>query len=300
MCGIMTSLSRLDLNLLVALDALLREKNVTKAGEAIGLSQPAMSSALARLRRLFGDELMVRVGRDYHLTPLGLELRGRIAEILHLIEQTVEHRPEFDPRTDSRRFKIAASDYATFLVLQPLLERVFSEAPGVSFDILPLPGNDLLQAGDADLGIWPAEVPGTEQFTSEVLFYDRWVCAAWSGLPDLGDELTMEKYLSLPQLSYGPASTAEHAFNEMALERRVELTVQSFFLLPFLLQGTHLVTLIHERLGKRMAEVADIRLLEPPFKAPIVSESMHWHPARTADPAHTWLRQQLLAVASEL
>jgi LysR family nod box-dependent transcriptional activator len=186
MCGTM-SLSRLDLNLLVALDALLREKNVTKAGEAIGLSQPAMSSALARLRRLFGDELMVRVGRDYHLTPLGLELRGRIAEILHLIEQTVEHRPEFNPSTDTKRFKIVASDYATFLVLQPLLERVFLDAPGVSFEILPLPGADLLASGDVDIGIWPAEVQASEQFASQVLFYDRWVCAVWSGLPEIGE-----------------------------------------------------------------------------------------------------------------
>jgi DNA-binding transcriptional LysR family regulator len=299
MCGTM-SLSQMDLNLLVALDALLREKNVTKAGEAVGLSQPAMSSALARLRRLFGDELMVRVGRDYHLTPLGIELRGRISEILHLIEQTVEHRPEFNPATDVRRFKIAASDYATFLVLQPMLERIFLETPGVSFEILPLPGIDLLATGDIDLGIWPAEVPASEQFARQVLFYDKWMCAVWSGLPDIGDELTMEKYLSLPQLSYGPASTAENAFNKMALERRVELTMQSFFLLPFMLQGTHLVTLIHERLGKKMSEVADIRLLEPPFQTPVVSESMLWHPSRTADPAHTWLREQLTAVASEL
>jgi LysR family nod box-dependent transcriptional activator len=299
MCGTM-SLSQMDLNLLVALDALLREKNVTKAGEAVGLSQPAMSSALARLRRLFGDELMVRVGRDYHLTPLGLELRGRISEILHLIEETVEHRPEFNPRTDARRFKIAASDYATFLVLQPLLERVFLDAPGVSFEILPLPGIDQLMTGDVDLGIWPAEVPNSEAFSSQVLFYDKWACAVWSGLPDVGDTLTMEKYLSLPQLSYGPSSTAETAFNKMALERRVEMTMQSFFLLPFMLQGTHLVTLMHERLGKKMAEVADIRLLEPPFTTPVVSESMHWHPSRTSDPGHTWLREQLTAVASEL
>jgi LysR family nod box-dependent transcriptional activator len=294
------SLSQMDLNLLVALDALLREKNVTRAGEAIGLSQPAMSSALARLRRLFGDELMVRVGRDYHLTPLGLELRGRISEILHLIEQTVEHRPEFHPKTDTRRFKIAASDYATFLVLQPLLERVFLEAPGVSFEILPLPGLDGLSTGDVDLGIWPAEVPASEQFASQILFYDKWVCAVWSGLPDIGDKLTMEKYLSLPHLSYGPGGTGERAFNEMAIQRRVELTMQSFFLLPFMLQGTHLVTLMHERLGKRMAEVADIRLLEPPFEPPVVSESMLWHPSRTSDPGHTWLREQLMAVAGEL
>lgn len=300
----------MDLNLLVALDALLREKNVTKAGEAVGLSQPAMSSALARLRRLFGDELMVRVGRDYHLTPLGLELRGRIAEILHLIEQTVEHRPEFDPKIDTRRFKIVASDYAIFLVLQPLLERVFLDAPGVSFDILPLTsavdassksasGTDLLATGDVDLGIWPAEVLGAEQFSSQVLFYDKWVCAVWSGLPDVGDELTMDKYLSLPQLSHA-ASTGERVFNKMEVERRVELTMQSFFLLPFMLQGTHLVTLMHERLGKKMAEVADIRLLEPPFQTPVISESMLWHPSRTSDPGHMWLREQLMAVASEL
>src|SRR5205814_282704 len=164
------------------------------------------------------------------------------------------HRPEFNPGSDSRRFRIAASDYATFLVLQPLLERVFLGAPGVSFEILPLPGNDLLATGDVDLGIWPAEVPASEQFSSQVLFYDKWVCAVWSGLPDIGDKLTMDKYVSLPQLSYGPASTGEIAFNKMAVERRVELTVSSFFLLPFMLQGTHLVTLIHERLGKRMAE----------------------------------------------
>src|SRR4051812_11588011 len=123
------NLSQVDLNLLVALDALLSERNVTRAGERVGLSQPAMSSALSRLRRLFQDELLVREGRVYELTLLAQELRDPLQNILEMIDQTIEKKPAFDPAVDKRTFTIVASDHMAFLVLQPLVRRLTMEAP---------------------------------------------------------------------------------------------------------------------------------------------------------------------------
>lgn len=302
------NLGKMDLNLLLALNALLRDRNVTKAGESIGLSQPAMSNALSRLRKLFGDELLVRVGRSYELTPLASELLQPVNEILLLIDETVQRKPEFNPASDPHTFNIAATDYATYIVLQPLLERVSLDAPNVSLYIAPLGGSVAgqpaqIESGEADLIIRPAEIETS--FPKEVLFHDRWVCAAWSGLEEIGDELTLEQYLSLPHLAYGMGpmqmpGLADQALAAMHVARRVELTIQSFFLLPFLIKGTRLITLIHERMGKRIAKMADVRLFEPPFETAPISEAMIWHPRRTSDPAHRWLRDQLMQIGCAL
>src|SRR5688572_4982858 len=144
--GATMNLASVDLNLLVALDAILAERHLTRAGERLGLTQPTMSHTLSRLRRLFDDDLLMRIGRDYELTPLAQELREPLRDILKNIEQTIERRPNFDPKTDERLFTVGASDYATYLVFQPALARIENEAPGVRIQLLPLH-----EAGQASL-----------------------------------------------------------------------------------------------------------------------------------------------------
>src|SRR5437764_11662127 len=128
------NLRRFDLNLLVALDALLRYRNVTRAGEHIGLTQSAMSAEFRRLRQMFDDELLVRVGREYHLTALACDLVGPVGDVVAKIEDTIVHRPTFDPRTEARRFSIVMSDYAMLQLVHPLLRRAEVEAPGVTVE----------------------------------------------------------------------------------------------------------------------------------------------------------------------
>ena len=295
------NLSQIDLNLLVALDALLRERNVTRAGERVGLSQPAMSSALGRLRRLFDDELLVREGREYHLTSLGQDLSGRIHEILQQIEETMERRPEFNPATDKHTFTIVASDHMAFLVLQPMFKRFETDAAAVTLQVHQLRGGD--EYPEADLVItYEHEMPNQQQ---QRLFQDRWVCAVWEGNAEVGETLTPEQYLTLPHLSYGetalhPTGLADRTASALHPERRVMVAVETFFLLPFLLHGTRMVAFVHEGLARRLAPLSGIRLVEPPFDIPAMAEAMFWQPRHTADPAHRWLREQVAAEATRV
>lgn len=299
------NLSRVDLNLLPALDALLRERNITRAGQQIGLSQPAMSSALARLRRLFDDEILVRAGREYHLTALARELEEPLREIMGLIEGAIERRPRFDPATDHRAFSIAASDYAALMLLQPALERIGAEAPGVTLQLHPFraPLPEMLERGEVDLFIVPRQT--TITFPGETLFTDRWVCAVCANHPEIGERLSLQTYLELPHLAYAVDAPqriglGDKQVDALNVKRRVFATFESFLLLPFLLRGTRLVTLIHERLGLRVREAAGIKLLDPPFPMEGIAEAMFWHPRSNADPGLQWLRKLLAEVASTL
>jgi DNA-binding transcriptional LysR family regulator len=296
------NLAQVDLNLLTALDALLRQRNVTRAGETVGLSQPAMSSTLARLRRLFGDELLVRVGREYHMTALAQELEAPLQEILRQIELTIERRPSFDPSVDEHTFTISASDYSTYLVLQPLLRRLAREAPNVAISILPLDGRakPALESGETDLVILPAGV-GPPDMAATELFTDRYVGVVSSDHPTVGDRVSLDEFISLPRLSYGRGvnaieGTGDRTIHDPLLSRHLKLTLESFFLMPFLVVGTPFIALVHERLARRLAGAADMRIVDLEFETPPVSETMFWHPRQTSDPAHRWLRSLLVEV----
>jgi LysR family nod box-dependent transcriptional activator len=293
------NLAQVDLNLLVSLEAILREKHLTRAGDRLGLSQPTMSHTLARLRRMFGDELLTRVGREYYLTPLAADLVEPLHDILKNIELTIERRPVFDPSKDERSFVISASDYATYLVLQPAIEMIQNLAPRVSVQIRPLnrAAAEGLSTGDIDIVIQPVAMG--PDLPHEVLFTDRWVAVAWSGHPDIEETLSMEDYLRLPHVVYGTglhdiSGLADRALYSVHPEARVAVTVQSFFLMPLLLGRSQMIALTHGRLARRLAGVADIKILKLLFETPTTEEAIYWHPRLTADPAHHWLRGVLL------
>jgi DNA-binding transcriptional LysR family regulator len=292
------NLAQIDLNLLVALEAILTEKHLTRAGDRLGLSQPTMSHTLARLRRLFDDELLIRVGREYYLTPLAEEIIEPLRDILKNIELTIERRPEFDPSVDERAFVISASDYATFLALQPAIALIQEQAPRVSLQIRPLSkdASEHLVTGDVDLVVWP-EALGPD-LPHERLFTDRWVAIAWAGHPDVCDTLSIEEYLAHPHLAYGTSmqdisGLADHAVYTLHPEATIAVMTPSFFLMPFLLAGSRLIALAHERLARRLQDMAQIKILEPLFDTPAVAEAIYWHPRMTSDPAHRWLRDLL-------
>jgi LysR family nod box-dependent transcriptional activator len=293
------NLAEVDLNLLVALEAILTEKHLTRAGDRMGLSQPTMSHTLARLRRMFSDELLTRVGREYYLTPLAVELVEPLRDILKNIELTIERRPVFDPGKDERAFVISASDYATYLVLQPTIEIIQQLAPRVSIQIQPLNRASVegMTVGDIDIVIQPTAL--YPDLPHEVLFTDRWVAVVWSGHPEVGEALSMDEYLELPHVVYGTglqdiSGLADRALYSVHPEAQVAVTVQSFFLMPLLLGHSRMIALTHERLARRLATIADIKILKLLFETPTTEEAIYWHPRLTADPAHRWLRGVLL------
>lgn len=299
------NLRQVDLNLLVALDALLTERNVTRAGERLYLSQPAMSGILARLRNLFGDELLVRVGRHLEPTEFAAEIAGPVRECVRQIEDLLNSKRPFAPESESRSFTIAASDYATFLLFGPLLQRLHDRAPQVSvrFVALDRTVGDRLAAGDIDFGILPAELdPGVPSLP---LFDDTWTCMVATEHPTVGNRLTVDEFLALPHLTYnmsGPqyGSIADEYLAAAGHERKIVASIASFATAPFLLHGTSLVTTLPRRIGERLRQAADVKLLEPPFEIPPLREQLFWNPRFTAGAAHVFLREQLIEAAKML
>ena len=301
------SLAGVDLNLLVALDALLAERNVTRAASRVGLSQPGMSNTLARLRKLFGDPLLVREGLALVPTPRAEALRQPIGEALRLIQQALDDRPGFDPSCDHVTFTVSCSDYSVLMLIGPLVRRLAAAAPGLTIQVLPRAPDAvrLLRDGEADLVIEPAEIMPDVALPSLRLFADRWLCCVWEGNAEVGDRMTMETYLRLGHLVYSgvrghPVSMVDTHLAQAKVPRRIEFTVESFLLAPFLLQGTDLVAVVPERAAGHLRRTAAVRFLEPPMQLPSITEMLWWNPRHTMDPAHAWLRARIAEIAAEL
>ena len=300
------NLGRVDLNLLVALEALLDEANVTRAARRVHLSQPAMSDALHRLRLLFGDELLVRVGRQYQLTAFALGLREPLHDLVQMAGDIVQRREVFDPANDARTFNVVASEYSAYILIQPVLQRIGTAAPRLSLHLLrSTPGEPEKSTSDLIIGLLPSPGAAELGLHTEVLFRDRWVCLVWNGNEAVGEHISLDDYMRLPHAVYqhalaGGLGMADRRIRDMHLPRRVQVTVDSFVLLPLLLQGTPLVALIQERLARKVAPLAGLRIVEPMFETPPLAEAMFWHSRNTSDPAHRWLREMLRDVAAEL
>ena len=302
------NLGSVDLNLLVALDALLAERNVTRAASRVGLSQPGMSSALARLRRLFDDPLLVREGTVLVATARAEALAGPVREALDIVQRALDARLGFDPRTDECTVTVGCSDYSVLLLIGPLVRRLAAEAPGVTIQIRPRSPDPvrMLRDGDADLVIEPTEImQELAPLASQRLFTDRWLCCVWEGNRQVGDELSLQTYLQLGHIVYStaahqPGATVDTYLARVALPRRVEFIVQSFLLAPTLLQGTDLITMVLERAVPLLRRTADIRVLEPPLLLPPLIQGLWWSPHRTTDPALAWVRAKIGEVAAEL
>ncbi|MEZ5218839.1 MAG: LysR family transcriptional regulator [Ilumatobacteraceae bacterium] len=300
------ALGDVDLNLLVTLDALLRERNVTRAGEALGISQPTISRTLARLRRTFDDPLLVRVGREMQLTPRAESLVPMVREILLLAERAVRGGIDFDPLTSDREFSISCSDYATIVLMPFVIERVRKEAPNVRLHLMPRGDSPaLLRRGDADLVIEPSTLMADRSWSSRCAFTDRWRAIVWSESNSARGPMTLSRFRALPYLAYtlGPrreANLADRALAERGLLRTPSVTTENFALVPFLLRGTDLVALVLERGVIAFGHHAPITLLDPPIEIPDVDETMFWSPRHDHDPAHLWLRDTITATADEL
>jgi LysR family transcriptional regulator, nod-box dependent transcriptional activator len=302
------NLGGLDLNLLVALDALLSECSVTRAAQRVGLSQPGMSNALGRLRRLFDDPLLVRQGSTLVPTSRAEALIGPVHDALELIRSALEAPAPFDPGSDRRSFRLSCSDYSVLILIGPLVRALRADAPGVVVEVLPrlADADRALVNGDVDLVIEPPEIMGNADLESMRLWDDRWACCVWEGNTRVGKRMTMERYTALGHLIYSMGATGQPValpdlhLGRLGVPRRIEVSVESFLLAPFLLQGTDLVTLIPKRAEAFLRRTGDIRVLESPIELPALVETLWWHARATADPAHAWLRTRIGEVAHRL
>lgn len=288
-----------DLNLLVALRALLEEVNVTRAGERINMGQSSMSAALSRLRNEFGDELLVRIGRDYELTPLARLLLPQVQLTLPLIENALGSEGEFDPSTARNTFSIMMSDFAALEIKDSIAE-VLNKAPEMSIDIQPLPVNPGDSARDLMSHDFVISVPGIGiDGEGAELFVDEYVCLVDENNPALENgALSWEAFASLPQaiVDFGKAhfTPAHRKLREMGFEQAPHLIAASFTPLPSAISGTDLVALVPSRLAARLGPLTGTIGVPTPFDNVELIERLWWHPSHNSNPAHVWFRTELM------
>lgn len=300
-----SNIAGVDLNLLVALDALLRERSVSRAARVVGLSQPAMSRALGRLRDLFDDPLLVRAGHGMVATPQALALSEPLAAALQAIRRTLAPSGEFTPATTRRSFRIGGTDTTQAVVLPPLLERFGRVAPGVAVSTMPLRSPretfERLAHAEWDLAIGSfADAP--DGIRTAPLFRDRIVCLVRVDHPRVRDTLGLDEYLAESHLSIEPATpddqpfTIEALLRERDLERRVVSRLENVAMAPFVVARTDLVCTAPRRTIAPFAEGLGLRVLEPPFEAPPFDLALAWHASVEADPANVWLRGSIASL----
>jgi len=297
-------LSRLDLNLLVSLDALLTERSVTRAAERLHLSQPALSASLARLRTHFNDPILARTGNSYELTPLASRLSEHTAAALDAARRVFESQAEWDPSQSTREFAIYGSDYSVSTTGRRIAALAAERAPGVRFRFMmhnpQIVDEAVNRLRGADALLMPhgflTDLPFTDLWT------DTWVVIASEDNPAVGDEITLEDVGRLPwvftYLSRSAFTSATRQIQQLGIEPRVEAVVESFLAMPMFVAGTRRLGLIQAGLADYARSVGGVRVLEPPFDATPIHNAMWWHPVHRRDPEHEWLRTLAAEAAS--
>ena len=293
----------LDLNLLVALDALFAEKSVSRAGERLHLSQSATSGALARLREVFQDQLLVPVGRKMVMTPVAEALVNPVRDFLLQAEAILNNNPVFDPASSTRKFRLLMSDYVETVLMTEALPRMEQFAPGIRFEFVSNfeGGFEALDRGEIDLSIAPS-LRLTSEHPSEPLFEDEFVCVIWSGNSRVKSAISLDEYLAMGHIvvRFGKRqelTTFDEWFMErLGHERRIEVVTTAFNLVPQLLVGTYRIATLHRRLALFYQRYLPLKIMKPPFEIATLQESMQWHKSRDRDPGTVWLRSLLKSV----
>jgi len=294
------ALGNLDLNLMRALDALLREGNVTRAAERLNLTQPTLSGSLSRLRKHFGDELLRRDGNQLELTPLGLRLRPLVGEALDAAERLFRAHVVFDPATSTRRFTVVASDYGTGVVGAWWSACLSSRAPHMRAAFRNWPFDSLfpleVRARDVDGLIAPHGLPPESMPHADVVT-DRWVIVADRENKLISDQPTFGELIALPWVSafdgprQVPAGIDPREWSSISAS--VQVVVDSLADLPLCVRNTNRVGIAQERLITALGTDVGLRILEPPFTVEPIRLAFWWHPAYDSDPEHVWFRSLL-------
>lgn len=293
---------RLDLNLLVVLEALLRERSVSRAAQQLNLSQPAVSSALGRLREYFNDDLLVVHGKKMVPTAHSQNIEPLVLKALADLELLISTSTVFDPATSLRTFRIAASDYMTLLLLQPLVSTLEKTAPGLRIEIsLPNPDSHaMLDEGEIDFLIVP-DVGASAAHPSEPLFEERQVVVGWKGNPVFRDGPTEEDFFSHGQVvvlfSHSP-TFAEQEMGELGRRRHIEVLCPSFLSMPWMVINSNRLAVMHERVARMLAKTLPLAVAPMPFEFPIMKSVVQHHATRDTDGGLQWMLERILEHAA--
>ena len=293
-----------DLNLLIVFDAVMQERSVTRAGSRIGLSQPAMSHALNRLRHMLKDELFVRTPKGMVPTPraelLAQPLRNALSEMQHALEPAA-----FEPSASDRRFALAVNNYAAVVLAPPLVAAVSAAAPSVYLNLLPSGTVDIadrLDRGDLDLALGSLDSPG-ERFAASTLVEDEFVMVMRRGHPASRGKLTAKAFAALPHLEISSSredtSFIDSWLRDHGLARRIALRAPYLSAAPILVQSDAVATL-SRRIAQEFIRNHPLDLRKPPYESPRVRTTMLWHRRLDRHPAHRWLRGVILSTTKSL
>lgn len=299
-------LRRVDLNLLVLFEALMAERHVGRAASRLHMSQSGASYALARLRELVGDPLFLPHPKGVHPTPRALEMAAAVDQMLALARATLRRDARFDPRHARHSFTLGATDYVSFVLLPPLVERLRREAPGIDLRVRPIDRDSVL--ADLDRGVLDLAVgllpDPPERIRATPLFEERLVCAARRGHPLFDTAPTPEAFAETPQLLVSPRGDplgpADEALDALGLKRRVVVTAPHFLVAPFVLQTSDLLALLAERVARRFAETAALDVRPLPIVIPRWTLSLLHRGDRASEPALAWLSAIITSVSMGL
>ena len=288
---------RVDLNLLVVFDALVHRKSVTGAAELLGLSQPATSAALARLRKLFDDPLFVRSGSAMQPTPRALDLAGPVGRVVDTVRHDILLRPGFAPARSDREFTLVTPDIGEIRFVPSLLAALEHAAPGVRLRTVSRPRQtaaETLESGAADLALGYFPDLHRAGFFQQKLFDNPQVCILREGHPLLAKRLTLKAYLSAEHAVVAPDGR-EHAFEQFmqqsGLMRSVRLQMSHFMSLLPVVEGSDLIATVPRDLGEACARYARVQMTDCPVKAPAIPVHQFWHQRLHKDAASIWLRR---------
>ena len=290
-----------DLNLLVSLDALVRERSVTRAGRRMGLSQPAMSNVLGRLRALLDDPVLVRTSQGMVPTQRVAELIGPVRKVLAELEAILALEARFEPSRSERIFRIAAMDHAWVVLVPPLVERLVREAPGVRLDLVPYGDSTIadLESGAVEAAILAGRRHGRgARFRQAELYDDNFDCLVRRNHPAVGARLTLKRYLELGHVLASPRTrrggVVDQALEKRGVSRRVQVIVPHFAAAPFVVAQTDLIATLPRGVARPFAKMLDLRLFPPPFELDAGPWFLIWHERTLRDAALAWLREQIL------
>ena len=292
----------LELKLLIAFEAMLDARNVSLAADALGFTQPAMSTALGKLRKSMGDPLFVRTSRGMEPTPYAIELSGPIREALGLIRRAISRDAKFDPATSARTFTLIMTDIGERVFLPPLMQRLRAIAPRVNIKTVHVPLREMREAlasGEMDLAL--GFIPDLKAgFYQQRLFGQTYVCMLRADHPQIRKTLSLAQFLNASHAVISSEGTGheviERVLAEKGLARRIALHVTRFLALPPIIANTDLIVTIPRALGESYSGVANIKLLAPPVDFPGFDVKQHWHERYHQDLGNKWLRELMVAL----
>ncbi|MBV4533734.1 LysR family transcriptional regulator [Pseudomonas sp. SWRI107] len=296
------NLSKVDLNLFIVFDAIYTEANLTRAGQIVGITQPAVSNALSRLRETFNDPLFVRTAQGMVPTPMAQNIIGPVRNALALLRTSVQESRIFNPQQANKTFRISMTDLTEAVILPPLFQRLRRLAPTLVIESFPCKRRETtkeLAAGRLDFAV-DAPLNTDPQVRHVRLMQDRYVCAMRPGHPLADSKLTLDSYLGMTHIHISSRRNGlgyvDLALGKMGVQRRVALRSQHYLMASQVLQQTDMVMTVPERFARRH----QLRHQPLPVEVPALETHLYWHESTDQDPANRWMREQIIELCERV